>query len=350
MVLYIVRIPISSLNNIIMKKFLIIGVLFLVMPFALHAQTSSTATLPASSTVESVYPGLLPGDFFYFLDRWGEAVRAFLAFSNEAKARLNLEYARERAAEIKQVLGDPTRKLKDVAEAQQNFEQHIVVAAANVKEEKANGTDVSRLAKELDDELDASHSDIKDALIEHEGRASTAEANLRAKIAALAAGDPQIGGLTTALEAITKEREDAQNESIDLENKVLDQQAIFEDAMGPRISAEKHLEQVLRLREWMGKQDGGLLGAFSSSTERLLKQAEDALKQGDFETAKNLSEEAKHSVEKTRESKMSDDESRGIEANTPDSQERERSTENQNKRQGDTGRDDIESDSSNNGN
>lgn len=284
-----------------MKKFLIIGVLFAVFPFVTYAQTTGTTIVPASSTVTTVSPGLLPGDFFYFLDNWGEAIRTFFTFNIEAKARLDLEYARERAAEIKQVLSDPRRKLEDIVGAQANFDQHIADAAAIVKDEKAAGTDVSELAKELDDELDFSHNDIKDALITHENLTSTGEVELRAKIEALPAGDPQIEGLTNALEQITKEKEGAQNESSDLENKVLDQQAVFEDAMGPKISAEKHLEQVMRLREWMGKQEGGLPGSFSSSTDQLLKQAEEALKQGDFETAKNLSEEAKHNAEKSRE-------------------------------------------------
>lgn len=288
-----------------MKKFIIIAMLFAVVPFVSFAQTSGTTTTTAPSTVTPVTPGLLPGDFFYFLDRWGEALNLFLTFNQETKARLNLEYARERAAEIKQVLADPRRKVEDVADAKQNFDEHIAVAASTIKEEKDKGVDVTDLAKELDDELDASHEDIKDALSGHEHQASAAEAELRAKIAALPPGDPQLEGLTKALEAITKEKEDTQNEDSDLDHNVLGQQAVFEDIMGPQVSAEKHLEQVLRLREWIGK-DGALPAAFSTTTEQLLKQAEEALKAGNFEAAKNFSEQAKHTIEKAREAQWED--------------------------------------------
>ena len=284
-----------------MKKFIFVGILFMFVPFISSAQTPSPATTSAATAVASVNPGFLPGDFFYFLDRWGEALNLFLTFNQEARARLNLEYARERAAEIKQVLADPRRKVEDVADAKQNFNEHIANAAAVIKEEKSKGADVANLAKELDDELDASHEDIKDALTVHEDRASTAEEQLRAKIASLSPGDPQIEGLTKALEAITKEKDDAQGEAADLENSTLEQQATFEDAMGPEISAKKHLEQVLRLREWMSEHDGKLPASFATTTDQLLKQAEEAFRQGNFEQAKNLSEAAKHSVEKLRE-------------------------------------------------
>ncbi len=284
-----------------MKKFLFAGVLLAVVPFISFAQTAGTPTTSTTTAVATVDPGLVPGDLLYFLDGWGEAIRTFFTFNKEDRARLNLEYARERAAEIKKVLSDPARKLEDIAGAKENFDKHIADAAQTIKEEKDAGVDVSGLAKELDDELDASHEDIKDALVAHEGRASTAEAELRAKIDALPAGDPQIESLVRALDAITKEKEDAQGETINLEDKSLDQQAVFEDAMGPEISAKKHIEQVLRLREWIGEQGGKWPAGFATSTDQLLKQAEEALKLGNFEEAKKLSEEAKHSVEKIRE-------------------------------------------------
>jgi hypothetical protein len=70
--------------------------------------------------------------------------------------------------------------------------------------------------------------------------------------------------------------------------------------MGPEMSAQKHLEQAMRLREWIGK-DGVREGSFSTSTEQLMKQAQAAMLRGDFETAKNMSEQAKHMFEKNKE-------------------------------------------------
>lgn len=284
-----------------MKKILFTGLILAAIPFVSFAQTAATGTVatttpPAPTTVTPATPGLLPGDFFYFLDRWGEAFNMFLTFNKESKARLNLEYAKERAAEIKEVLKDPRRKLSDVEDAKKNYDEHLAAATATVKEEKDNGKDVSELARELDDELDVSHSELKDAYKEHEDRTSQAEAELRAKIAALPAGDPQIEGLTKALEAVINEKEGAQNENSDIEKNVSEKQSTFEDAMGPRISAEKHLEQVMRLRDFRERM-GEMPFQFSTTSQLLMKQAQEAMMRGDYETAKRLSKEAQRGLE-----------------------------------------------------
>lgn len=282
-----------------MKKILFTGIVLAMVPFVSFAQTaatSTTATTTPPTSVAPAVPGLLPGDFFYFLDRWGEALNMFLTFNKDEKARLNLEYAKERAAEIKEVLKDSRRKLADIEDAKKNYDEHIAEATATIKEEKDKGNDVSGLARELDDELDVSHRELKDAYKEHEDNASQAEIELRAKIAALPAGDPQLEGLTKALAAITKEKEDAQGEDTDVEKNVSETQSVFEDAMGPRISAEKHLEQVMRLRDFRERM-GEMPFQFSTSSQLLMKQAQDAMMRGDYETAKRLSKEAQRGLE-----------------------------------------------------
>lgn len=282
-----------------MKKILYTGIVLAMFPFVTFAQTAATgttATTTPSTSVTPAVPGLLPGDFFYFLDRWGEALNMFLTFNKEEKARLNLEYAKERASEIKEVLKDSRRKIADIEDAKKNYDEHIAEATATIKEEKDKGNDVSELARELDDELDVSHSELKDAYKEHEGRTSQAEAELRAKIAALPAGDPQIEGLTKALESIIKEKEDAQGEDTDVEKNVSDTQSVFEDAMGPRVSAQKHLEQVMRLRDFRERM-GEMPFQFSTTSQQLMKQAQEAMMRGDYETAKRLSKEAQRGLE-----------------------------------------------------
>lgn len=283
-----------------MKKILFTGIVLAMFPFVSFAQTSATGTVATTTATSTVAvpatPGLLPGDFFYFLDRWGEALNMFLTFNKEDKARLNLEYAKERAAEIKEVLKDSRRKLADIEEAKKNYDEHVAEATATVKEEKDKGNDVSELARELDDELDVSHSELKDAYKEHEDNTSQAEAELRAKIAALPAGDPQLEGLTKALAEIIKEKEDAQGEDTDVEKNVSETQSVFEDAMGPRISAEKHLEQVMRLRDFRERM-GEMPFQFSTTSQQLMKQAQEAMMRGDYETAKRLSKEAQRGLE-----------------------------------------------------
>lgn len=278
------------------------------LPFAAFAQTSTTsvdATTTATTTTAVVTPGLVPGDFFYFLDRWTEALSLALTFNKEDKARKHLGFAKERVAEINKVLENPNAKLDDVASAKDNFDSQIADAAAIVKSEKEAGNDVKDLAVELDDELDMSRGDLKDVFHQHQNDKAQAEVEIRAKIDAIVASGTasttsanELQGLTQALQSITKERKNTAEEENSIDASVSDEQATFEEAMGKELSAQKHMEQALRLRGEMGL---GFQADLATSSEKFMMDAEAAMKRGDFETAKNMSKAAEHAMEKARE-------------------------------------------------
>ena len=290
-----------------MKKILLVGILTAMFPLALFAQTAPTSTITATTTPAPVVtagtPGLLPGDFFYFLDNWGETIRTFFTFDPIAKAKLHLEYAKERAAEISAVLADPARKVSDVAGAEQNLTQQVFDAATIVKQEQAKGVNVSSLASELRDQLDATHLEVKDALATHADRADQAQQQIQAKIAALAPTDPQVAGLTQALASITKEKDQTAEESNAISSELSDGQTAFDEAMGPQAAAEKNIEQAMRLRETLGNtgESSGLPIELTTSTAALMNQAQEAMLRGDFESAKNMSEQAKNMMEQNQE-------------------------------------------------
>ena len=280
-----------------MKKLIILGAVLVSLPFFSFAQTSTT-TSENTETIKVTNPGLLPGDFLYFLDRWSEALNIAITFNNEKKARKHLEYAKERVAEMKEVLKDEDAKLDDVKSAKDNFDERVAKAAMLAKEEKDNGNDVADLARDLDDELDEAEDALKDIYKEHKDKSSRAEEVIRAKIAALAPGDPQIQGLTQALESIVKEKDEATKEDDDLDEELMDEQELFEEIMGKELSAQKHLEQAMRLRDSMMRV---IPSDLSTSSEKLMKDAQAAMKRGDFESAKRISEQAENVLEKARE-------------------------------------------------
>ena len=291
-----------------MKKILLVGILTVMFPLTLFAQSVSTST-PATATspapvVAPANPGLLPGDFFYFLDNWGEAIRTFFTFDPIAKAKLHLEYAKERAVEISAVLADSARKVADVAGAEQNLAQQVADAAAIIKSEQAKGINVSSLATELRDQLDSTHLEVKDALAQHAERADQAQQQIQAKIASLSPTDPQVAGLTQALASVTKEKNQTAEESNAISSELSDEQAAFDEAMGPQAAAEKNIEQAMRLREILGNAGGssGLPVGLTTSTAALMNQAQEAILRGDFESAKNISEQAKNLMEQNQES------------------------------------------------
>lgn len=285
-----------------MKKILIACTMLLVMPLTSFAQTeaSTSAQATATATVGATIanPGLTPGDFLYFLDRWSEAWSLAFTVNKEKKAHKNLEYAKERVAEMNAVLKKAEGKLENIARAKENFDEHIARAADIAKKEKDKGKDVANLARELDDELDDVRDELKNVLKEHKDSASHAEEVIRAKLASLSPTDPQFKGLTQALESIMKEKDDAGEKEDDVDTDLEDEMKTFEELMGKELAAQKHLERAMRLRDRI-EQD--FPGGLASSSVKLMRDAEAAMNRGDFESAKRMSEQAKEALEKVRE-------------------------------------------------
>lgn len=287
-----------------MKKLLIAGAVLMFMPTVSFAEMSTTAVTQATGTVTVTTtitsPGLLPGDFFYFLDRWTEALNLALTFNNEKKARKHLENAKERVAEMDEVLKDPKAKLDDVKGAKDDADMDVADAASLVKGEKDKGNDVSGLSRELDDELDSVREALKNIFKEHRNESSRAEDEIRAKLASLAPGDPQIQGLTQALESIMKEKNDADKEDGDVDSDHNDEQKLFEEGMGKEISAQKHIDEAIRLKAHIDSLGGQLSATVVASYQDLLSKAQTADARADFETAKELAKQAKKVLERAQ--------------------------------------------------
>lgn len=119
--------------------------LLLVFPFFIFAQQE--VPLPSA--------GLTPENPFYFLDRLGENLRQFFTFNPEGKARLQIEFAEERIAEIKIIIEKKGVNAKGLAIAESLLRSNVAHAAEIMNKEKIAGKDVAALAKTLNDEFDA---------------------------------------------------------------------------------------------------------------------------------------------------------------------------------------------------
>lgn len=116
------------------------------VPFLMFAQ-GAQFTLPNA--------GLTPENPLYFLDRLGEQVQQFFTFNPEAKAKLQIEFAEERIAEIKVMVEEGGANSKGLAVAKALLQESIAYADEIVLSEKTSGKDVSALAQTLNDEFDA---------------------------------------------------------------------------------------------------------------------------------------------------------------------------------------------------
>ena len=97
--------------------------------------------------------GLTPSNFFYFLDRWGEAIQEFFTFAPEAKAMLQLQFAAERISELQVELAAKGGDGKGLEIDRQLLAQHIEKGNKILKEEEDKGHDESVAGAEFDAKL-----------------------------------------------------------------------------------------------------------------------------------------------------------------------------------------------------
>lgn len=105
-------------------------------------------------------PGLIPSSPFYFLDRLGEAIQEFFTFSPEGKAKLQVEFANERIAELHVTLEVRGSKDPGVDVALESVHENINKAKDILEEEKLKGKDVA----ETEDLVDNGFEEAKNEL------------------------------------------------------------------------------------------------------------------------------------------------------------------------------------------
>lgn len=219
-------------------KFVLIALLF--APFLVFAQSSQT-TLPSA--------GLTPESSFYFLDRLGENLRQFFTFNPEAKAKLQIEFAGERIAEIKVIVEEKGVNAKGLAIAESLLQANVAYAAEIVSEEKTSGKDVSALAKTLNDEFDARdkllEQTFKDAKAQLKVQRKEIKTNLLAE--ARRVGDTaQIAVLEAQLKDIDGQIDALGQKKDQLENSLQGEQKNIEREMS---AADQEKEEIKQKEE-----------------------------------------------------------------------------------------------------
>jgi hypothetical protein len=154
------------------KKIIVVAIFgILVFSGAAHAQTNN---LPNA--------GLTPESPFYFLDRWGETLQGFFTFSQEGKARLQVAFIAERAAELQKVLAKDQPNIRAVEMVFARIEIHSARATDILERLPANAVLATAITSELDF-LDDISGDVVDAGKEKLVRLASTEAQaLRQKL------------------------------------------------------------------------------------------------------------------------------------------------------------------------
>ncbi|MEK9178149.1 MAG: DUF5667 domain-containing protein, partial [Patescibacteria group bacterium] len=127
-------------------------------------------------------PGQKPGDLFYFLDQWIEALEEFLTFNPEAKALLQTERALERIAEVKALLEIKGVNAPGLDVAQGKIQAHMARAAQILEDQKAKGKAIAQLAQKLDDDFDARQELLKQTFKAEEAKLKAQKEEIKLQI------------------------------------------------------------------------------------------------------------------------------------------------------------------------
>ena len=130
-----------------------------------------TPTFVLAQTGTPPSAGFTPQSPCYFLDRLGEVLQELIAFSPEAKIRIQVAFAAERIAELRVDMETKDVDANGLIVAQERLESHLSKASKVILEEKKKGKDMSEWEKTLEDEfevskkvLESSFESAKDAL------------------------------------------------------------------------------------------------------------------------------------------------------------------------------------------
>ncbi|MEK7460150.1 MAG: DUF5667 domain-containing protein [Patescibacteria group bacterium] len=293
-----------------MKKILLAIIVLAIIPQALYAQTTATTT-STSPVIVVVFknPGLVSGDFFYFADRWIEALNEFITFREESIAKLALEHAQERASEIAVILKTKGALSDEVKNTKQDFDDDIEKASEILK---AQGRE------ENNEDIELSNKMLKQAYREYRKSLKETEKKLNEEFRdAVERGD---SGLKDELEEKikrTKEEKDIVRTDGELEDEDIDEDEMKDgneeddnnaSEIGDKKSAEVHIENATRAREQfiaLAKVQGtegsletkNILATFDT----LLLKAKTALVGGDMENAKEYAKDATKVLDDGRE-------------------------------------------------
>lgn len=186
----------------------------LLLPLVTFAQTGSSPSA-----------GLTPQSPFYFLDRLGEVLQELIAFSPDAKIRLQIDFAAERIAEIQIEMKAKDVDARGLEVAQSRLERHLSKASDLIFKEKEKGEDVEEWSDILEKEFEAS----KQAL---ESSFESAQDALEDEIESLEKELEQArrSGNESLVKELTLKLEDLEDEQDELEAQKKDSQDSLENA------------------------------------------------------------------------------------------------------------------------
>jgi len=276
-----------------MKSLKIITVSALVLPVLAFGQIATT-TLPN--------PGLTPDSPYYFLNRVSEALQEFFTFSPEAKARLELQFAAERIAEIKAMIAAKGATAPGIDVAKTILNENLAKASSAVTAEKAAGKDVSELAKEVSDRISSQKLALKGVFGDEQRNLNEQEKSIKEQIKeADKKGDAEkTAELVKDLSVVNTERtalkkhDDEGSQEFDNEDDKVDSTLELKD------QALNAINDVKLQREEVLLQLSAITAADLALVDKAIASAEDLLAKGNYQASKELAHQAEKALERVK--------------------------------------------------
>lgn len=265
---------------------------------AQEAGTSTLAELPSA--------GLTPHSPFYFLDRLGETLRDFLTFNKEAKARLQIEFAKERIAEIKVVLETRGVEAPGISIAELHLKNNLSRAADILEEQKRDGSDVEIFARELDEEFEHSADVLRDAFRDQKQKIKDQEEDLKQQIrvAKMSGNVAQEIELREQLEELRAERKKLESRESEQEDSLSEEEEKLEKHLGDREGAVKAIREAEEKRlEVLGEavhKEVEVSDSEFKKFDQLLSQSKELFSRENYQGARQLAKRAKESLEEVK--------------------------------------------------
>ncbi len=281
-----------------MKKMFISSMFALVALFVLGGGTvfaQNQAVLPNA--------GLTPESNFYFLDKFGEALREFFTFNPEGKARLQITFAAERIAEIKVILETKGVEAKGFEVAQGRLQSQLASAAAIVTNLKSEGKDVGVLASELSNTIETPKSVLTQTFKDQKRALEAKEEELKVQLrVAHRAGDTaQEETLAVELGKIKAQKELLELKEEDIDDDIEAEEERIEEQMETQRKAEKAIRETEKEKQEVldeaAEEDVTVPVEAFGKFDSLLAQAKSALATGNFPEARRLAKQAEKSLD-----------------------------------------------------
>jgi len=234
-------------------------------------------------------------------------LREFFTFNPDGKAHLQITFASERVAEIKVILETKGVEAKGLEVAQSRLQAHLANAATIVVDQKAEGKDVSMLAKELDDEFEGPKTALEQSFKEQERALEAQEKDLKAKIreARLAGDTAQVEALVKQLGEVKAQKELLELKEEEAEEALEREEERIEEEMEAREEAEKAIREAEKEKQEVideaAEEDIAVPTETFGKFDGLLVQAKSALAAGNFVEAKRLAKQAEKSLDSVEE-------------------------------------------------